>query len=224
MSFFDGLYPYEVVLLWLGALFFLILAAAFVRLVWMGKPYGKLLPFFVVPVAMIGWPGIQSVQYQNGVIEIQKTTTQLQQDPTNAALRATLQAKLAQAVNRPATAPQASAILAAAQFALGDHKSARAGLAKALEQAPQLAEALNLKKRIDLDDRLNTLTAQVERDLNNAAAKKELASTADEVAGLHVASPVLLSKAARAQKLVGNAAAAERLDAQVAQIHSEAAK
>ncbi len=43
MNFFDGLYPYEIVLLVLGVLLFLVLMVAFVVLLVRGKPFVKVL-------------------------------------------------------------------------------------------------------------------------------------------------------------------------------------
>jgi hypothetical protein len=83
MSLFDGLYPYEVVLLILGALFFLLLAVLLVLLVVRGKPYTGMLAFFAIPIVMIGYSSIQEITFQDGAVTIQKTTAQLQAAPTD---------------------------------------------------------------------------------------------------------------------------------------------
>src|SRR5436305_6938997 len=100
MSFFDGLYSYEVVLLVLGAVFFLVLMIAFVVLLSQGKPYGTLLVAFVIPIVMIGFPAIKSVQYHDGVVTIDKLTHDLQHNPTDSAKRAELNQKVSELASR----------------------------------------------------------------------------------------------------------------------------
>ncbi len=214
----NGLYSYEVVLLALGAAFFLVLLAGFIHLLWRDKPYSKLLPFFCFPVVMIGYPSIKSIQYQDGIVTLEKTTDQLQRDPTNPTLRETLNKQLAQTADRPGSAPGALVAIAAAQFALGNHMGAKAHLDQALQAGPALPKATELKKRIEFDDKLTALTQEVERNPGNAVAKAQLGQAANQVSQLPVASPVLLNKMARAQAVLGNNAAAESLASKVRKI------
>src|SRR5579864_1894015 len=106
MNFFDGLPSYQIALLVLGALFFLVLVLAFVTLIVREKPFGKLPVFFIVPVVMIGFPGIKSFQYKGLVITLSQTTTALQNDPTSASLRENLRDQVKQAADNPNQSPQ----------------------------------------------------------------------------------------------------------------------
>src|SRR3954463_9801628 len=83
----DGLYGFEIVLGALGVLLFVVLIPMLLRQILRDKPYGGLLAFFVLPVAMIGFPGLKSIQFKDGVISLEKDSHQLQQDPTNKELR-----------------------------------------------------------------------------------------------------------------------------------------
>jgi len=208
MAFFDGLYSYEIVLMVLGVLLFLVLLGAFVYLIITGKPWGKLLAFFAIPIAMIGFSAISSIQFGNGVVTIETAVPDLQKDPTNAPLRDTVSKQLAQVANRPTKNPSAITAIAKAQFALGDPAAAETNLQKALQTAPQLPEALALKKRIDLDHRLTSLTEQAKQHPDDDAIKTNLQTTLSEAASLSIASPLLLAHIARAHAAVGNRAAA----------------
>lgn len=211
MNFFDGLYGYEVLLLILGALFFIVLVGAFVILIVQKRPYGKLGMFFAIPVFMIGFPSIKSIQYKDGVLSVDKLTHELQQNPTDTEKREQLRRKVADVGNRPAADPAAIVSIANAQFALGNHKAAEANLQKAIEKAPDLPMVVELKKKFDLEQALTKLTAQVEQHPADPAVKQELKQKVEETSKLPVASPQLLTTLARAQQLTGNHTEAVKL-------------
>ncbi len=215
MSFLQGLYPYEVVLLVLGVVFFFVLLASFVSLLRRGQPYAGLLPFFVLTIAMIGYPGVKTSNTKDGVITMERTTDQLQRDPTNAALGQTLHSQLTQILNRPTATPQALVAIAGAQFALGDHAGAKTNLAKVPQSVAASPQAEKLKTLIGLDERMTTLMDEVQQHPGNSAAGTELEHVANQVSQLPIASPLLLNRAARAQTLLGNTAAAESLTRKV---------
>src|SRR5581483_8557773 len=151
MNIFDGLYGYEVILLILGALFFIVLMVVFVILIAQKRPYGKLMMSFTFPLVMMGFPSIKSIQYKDGVISIDKMTHDLQQNPTDTKKREELRRTLADVVTRPAADPAAIASIANAQFALGDHRAAEASLQKAIGKAPDLPRVVELKKKLELE-------------------------------------------------------------------------
>jgi len=69
-----GLYTGEVVLLVLGVALFIVLLGALRNALAAGKSYAGLLPFFLVTIAMIGYPSIKSIQYKNGIVDIERDT------------------------------------------------------------------------------------------------------------------------------------------------------
>jgi tetratricopeptide (TPR) repeat protein len=208
MGFFDGLYPYEVILLVLGACFFVVLVVLLAVLVAKGRPYGKMAGFFVFPLIMMGFPGLKSVQFKDGVVSIERLTHDLQQNPADGAKRAELNQKLNELANRPAADPAAIASIGSAQFALGEHRAAEETLQKAIAKAPQLPQVQELKKRIDIDNSLKNLTAKVEQNPADHSAKLQLEKTVDEAARIHTASPELLANIAQAHEAAGNHSAA----------------
>ena len=107
-----GLFWYEIVLLVLGAVFFLVLLGALRSALGAGKSYVGLLPFFLVSIAMMGYPSITSIQYKDGMVEIENDTNQIANDPGNPQItvrRQALEAKLDKLAPR-ATGGDAQAI------------------------------------------------------------------------------------------------------------------
>jgi hypothetical protein len=121
LNLFAGLYPFEIVLLLLGVALFLALLAALLRNIFKDKPYAALLPAFFIPIVMIGYSSIQSVKYQDGLVEIEKATAAAQKDPSNPQAMARLkelQAKLNKIAPRAVADPQANEILTKARRVL----------------------------------------------------------------------------------------------------------
>jgi len=73
-----GLYAGEVVLLVLGVALFIVLLGALRKALSAGKSYAGLLPFFLVTIAMIGYPSIRSIQYKEGMLEIDTDTSKVE--------------------------------------------------------------------------------------------------------------------------------------------------
>jgi tetratricopeptide (TPR) repeat protein len=209
MALFDGLYAYEVVLLVLGVLLFLVLLVAFVVLLTQRRRYGNLLAFFAIPIVMIGYPSIKSFQFKDGVVTIEKDTLALQQDPQNKPLRDKLSTEVANISPRPSADPGALTKVARAQIALGYNAAAEANVQKALQVSPQFAPAVEAKARLDLDRKLATLASQLEQNPNDSAAKAQLQQAVSEAARLHIASPVTLANVAHAHMVIGDHAQAE---------------
>lgn len=209
MSLFDGLYPYEVVLLILGALFFLLLAVLLVLLVVRGKSYTGMLAFFAIPIVMIGYSSIQEITFQNGAVTIQKTTAQLQAAPTDGTVRSNLESQVASMASRPTTDPSALTSIAGAQFALGNRSAAETNLQKAMQTSPALPQAVALKQRMDTDSDLTTLTAQLAQHPNDDAAKQKLADTVAQAAPLKIANPGFLARLSIAHAALGDKARAK---------------
>lgn len=202
MSLFDGLHPYEAVFLVLGVLFFLLLAVLLAAQILRGKSYAPLLFFFAIPIAMIGFPSFQKIQFQDGAISLEKDTEQLRAQPANPTLRANVEKQVASLSSRPTSDPKVLTNIASAQFALGNHAAAENILQKALKASPGLPEAVKLKQIMDIDRELTTLTSQAARH-PDAATKQKLAKTVKEASALRIASPVMLAHVASAQAALG---------------------
>jgi len=204
MKFLEGLYSYEIVLLALGVVLFVALLVAFLYLVFQGKPFAALLGFFLIPIAMIGYPSIKSIQFKDGVVTISKQTAQLEQDSTNKSLRESLHTAIAKIQARPAASADTSVTLARAQFALGNETAAKSNLQKALAASPNLPAAQNLKAKMELTGNLSTLATQVEENPEDAGARAELHKQLAVATSEPIANPEALAAVAHAQATVGN--------------------
>jgi hypothetical protein len=207
MALFDGLYLYEVVLLICGVVFFVALLAAFLRKVFLNQEYKNLLAFFVLPIAMIGFPSIKSIQVKDGMVEIDKTTHDLQSKPQDQQTRAALQSQVLKIEARPFKDPTVLATLARAQFALGDENKAESNLNTALAAAPNLAPAVELKNKIELTKDLRAQTIAAESHPEDAKAREELQSTYSKLRQVPIANPKAIETLSRAQAVLSRNAA-----------------
>ncbi len=202
MAIFDGLYLYEVVLLICGVLMFFALLAGLLWMIFSNRNYKGLLIFFMLPIAMIGFPSITSIQLKDGAIEIDKQTTALQGNPQNTQARATLQAQVAKIEARPFKDPAIMSTLARAQFALGDENKAESNLITALAASPNASGAVELKNKIELTKNLKAQVAAVEAQPGDAKAREELRSTYMKLSQLPLANPKAIAMLSRAQAVL----------------------
>ena len=177
MNFFAGLYNFEIVLLVLGVLLFLVTLVKFMK-----KTSAPLMAFFLISIAMIGYPSVQSIEYQKGVVTINKQVHDLEADPGNEALRSSLQQNVVKVEGRPSTDAATNVTLASAHFALGNEAQAKAKLEAVLQKNPELSEAKELNNKMVLSDQVKTLTTRVEAAPEDTAAKMQLNQAVSQLA------------------------------------------
>lgn len=175
MSNFEGLSFFETVLLFMGVFLFVVLVFLLIWNVIKQKPFKALLGFFVVPIVMIGYSSIKSVEWKGITLNLQNATDSVNADPGNTALRSTLMSLLSQIEEKGKTllsSPNATATVAQAQASLGNYDSASHYLSVANSLDPtnpklavvrqqvsqQVAEEQGLKDQAAvLDDQLTKL-------------------------------------------------------------------
>lgn len=202
MALFDGLYIYEVVLLICGIALFLALLAAFLRKVFTNQGYVGLLAFFVMPIAMIGFPAITSFQVKTSVGDIELQTNALQSHPQDQTARAALQTEVSKIEARPIKDPTLLATIARAQFALGDESKAESNLKIVLASSPTLAPAVELKNKIELTNNLKAQTTAAESHPEDTKAREELQSTYTKLSQLPLANPKAIATMSKAQTVL----------------------
>ncbi len=195
----DGMYLYEFVLLIAGSLLFVVLLIAFLRQIFTKQPYKSLLMFFLLPILMIGFPAISEIKIDQGVIEIQKQTDALRDDPNSSQKRASLQNQVENLGQRRFKNPNTLATIASAQFALGHDAGAETNLHQALAANPSLPQAKDLQKRIEVTNRLKELSKAAEKQPNDPQVKQQLQNTAVLAKQLRVVNPEALKAIANAQ-------------------------
>jgi len=204
MNLFDGLYLYEVVLLVLGTIFFLVITSILIYLVLHRRSYKGLTVLFVFPIVMIGYPSIQSFEYKDGILKVEKTTTALQRNPSDPALRQELSQAVGKVSARPISNPRNLAVVGEAQYALGNEDAANQSAKKALELDPSSTAARALQHKIELVNSLNRLSSTVQANPADPAPRRQLKESLAEVSQLPIANPVALTTVAQAQSTVGD--------------------
>ena len=144
----EGLYPYEKLLAVLGTILFVVLAVALLVYVFQRRGVATLLPFFLLPIAMIGFPGIQKISYENGKLELEKALARLERDSDDSASRAQLRASVEKIAPRTATDPETSLTTARALTKLGEPERALRSVQPALEAQPTRREALEFQREL----------------------------------------------------------------------------
>lgn len=204
MTMFDGLYLYEIVMLALGVALFIALAVMLVFLIVKRRAYAKLFMFFSIPIIMIGFPSIKSIEYSDGVVKIETDTATLERDPANTTVRAQLASTVSSLAPRPSSNPETIARIARAQIALGNNDQAQAEITQGLQLAPKDPQVLAAQKRLELDQKLTTLAARVEKQPNDSQVRQELQAALSGAAKGPIASPVTIANLARAQAALGD--------------------
>jgi tetratricopeptide (TPR) repeat protein len=207
---FDGLYLFEWVLMALGVILFIVLVIAFFYQLTHNRSVGMLLAFFLVPIAMIGYPSLQSIQISDNKVSLEKKADAVLANPADTTARNELQQQVEKLRSRSFSDPATLTTISKAEFALGDDQVAKNNLGKALQKDPQLPAAKQLQIKIDSLDRLAPLTAQVKNNPTDEKAKAELNQTLNTVAQQPVANPAALLKVAQAQAALGDHAKAEK--------------
>ncbi|HEY3298456.1 MAG TPA: hypothetical protein VGK34_07365 [Armatimonadota bacterium] len=204
MNLFDGLYLYEIVLLVLGTIFFVVITSILIYLVLNRRSYKGLTVLFIFPIVMIGYPSIKSIEYNDGVIKIEKTTTALQSNPSDPVLRQQLSQAVGQVSARPISNPRDLAVIGEAQYALGNEDAANQSAKKALELDPSSTAARALQHKIEIVNSLTRLSSAVQANPADPAPRRQLKESLAEVSQLPIANPVALTTVAQAQSTVGD--------------------
>jgi len=124
MNIFEGLKLYEIVLLLMGVLLFVVLLCALIYLILHKRAYKQLLLFFAVPIVMVGFPAIEKIKFNNGVIEVEKLTQKVEREPTNIEAKKQLEVQLNTIGNRPISERSTLRTMEKGYTAVGDTQKA----------------------------------------------------------------------------------------------------
>lgn len=100
----SNLLLYEIVLLILGAILFILLCCALVYSILKKEPIKRFLLFFPIAIAMIAYPSIQELRYENGKISLTTQQEELISNPEDEETRKNLQETADKLENRASTA------------------------------------------------------------------------------------------------------------------------
>jgi hypothetical protein len=205
MKLIDGLYFYELVLLGLGTLLFITDLILLIIFASQKRRLRDLLLFFFISVIMIGYPSIQKIVYDNGVLTIEKLARGVSQDPSDSVQRNKLEMAILKMEPRSGKDPETLVELGKAQAALGDTVKAEKYVGKALNISPELSEAKKLQIQFNTPQvQLEKIITQVEENPSNTAAKIELENKVTEMAVNPGSNSAVMTSAAKAHILLGD--------------------
>jgi tetratricopeptide (TPR) repeat protein len=127
MNIFQNLCPHESILMILGIVLFAALIFAFIWSVVKEKKFAILLPFFLLPVIMVGYPSLGTIRYENNKFELENQKQKLfEGDYTPEEYEAFTNAYLAISQScKASNDAEAQESLAEAQLATGNFEEAR---------------------------------------------------------------------------------------------------
>jgi hypothetical protein len=142
----DGLHLYEFVLLLMGVLLFVTLLVLLVVFAVQRRALKGLIPFFLFPIAMVGFPGYQKISYENGIVTIEKLTQELTENPADSTARAELEQTLAEIDDKTVSTPSTLLKISKAQAAIGDTVKALRTIENAMMEQPSSVEGKRLER------------------------------------------------------------------------------
>lgn len=134
----SNLLLYEIVLLILGAILFILLCCALIYSILKKEPIKRFLLFFPIAIAMIAYPSIQELRYENGKISLTTQQEELISNPEDEETRKILEENVHDLENR-ASSGDDFLELSNAYFLLEDPEKA---IELALEGKEKKAEEL----------------------------------------------------------------------------------
>ena len=144
---FEGLQGYEIILMYGGILVLLVLLFLLVFSIIKGRSVKEWVWLFVFPIVMIGYSGIQKIKFDSGVVELEKSTQQLTENPADSGVRNDLKEKLTAVENNDNVSPATRVRVAEARLHLGDTVIAKRMVDSIRRIDPANKEALILQRK-----------------------------------------------------------------------------
>lgn len=145
----DYLSLIEIVLMIMGVIIFLVLIFLLIWSVIKKRDIKFLLPFFLIPIIMVGFPSIKSIKWGNGQLEIVKLTAKLSENPHDPEVRDNLDSAITQFKSSSKLhSENALLTLVHAQYTLGKYDSAAVYVKKTLKKYPDSGKAKSLSHKI----------------------------------------------------------------------------
>jgi tetratricopeptide (TPR) repeat protein len=208
----NGLYSYEMILLVLGVILFITLLVILIIFAAQRRSLKGLVAFFLLPLVMIGFPGIQKITYENGVLSIEKLTDTVAQHPDNVIAREKLKAAIAVSEKRPNSDPAIFLKFSKAQAVLGDTIKAITSAEQALRIAPHLLDAENLIHRYSTPRvRIERMAGELEKNPNDHVLRTQLAGELSHYSVSDTNNALSLTTAAQAHAVLKDTAKALEL-------------
>ncbi|WP_372947687.1 hypothetical protein [Mariniphaga sp.] len=174
----DGLLLYEITLLILGVILFLILSIGLLYYIIKKEQIAKLLFFFFIPIVMIGYPSITQITISNDKIELTKWQNQVLDDPEDSVAVQKMQ-ELTTKLEKRASTTEDLVQVSTSNLLLGNNEKAENLADKALEKDKTSTAALNIKQMARVQESIKNKPV-----LENAAPVEKEATPAREETNL----------------------------------------
>jgi len=171
---FDGLFLYEIILMLLGSILFLVVIFLIVKQKDINKNHLMGIGFSIV---MIAFPSIKSFSIQDGIINIEKNLEQLKDNPDDAATKKTLEQEVGSIGDRPVANAKRLTTLSEANLELGKTQKAETLAKEALDKAPENIQAAEVVSVIEVEKDIE----EVQSNPKNKKAKEKLHKRIDKL-------------------------------------------
>jgi predicted negative regulator of RcsB-dependent stress response len=155
MKIFEGLLSYEIVLLTLGVLLFVVLLGLLVYSVMKQTPTTSIATLFVLPILMVGFPSVQKFKFENLEVEVARAEQLASANPADPAAQQAFEDATRNLDPRRVTNPELLTKVTATQFriaeaqmASGQRDRALSNVDSALRLKPQAEAGVQLKRRL----------------------------------------------------------------------------
>ena len=171
---FDGLFLYEIILMLLGSILFLVVIFLIVKQKDINKNHLMGIGFSIV---MIAFPSIKSFSIQDGIINIEKNLEELKDNPEDAATKKTLEQQVGSIGDRPVNNPERLTTLSEANLELGKTQKAETLAKEALDKSPENKQAAEVVSVIEVEKDIKELKSNPK----NKKAKEKLHKRIDKL-------------------------------------------
>ena len=185
----DGLFLHEIILMILGTILFL----AIINLILKQKEINKNhLLGLGIAIVSVGFPGIKSFSITDGMLKIEKSIEELEEDPTNQEAQEALEQGVVAVENRPIKNTERLVTLSEANLELG-HKEKAVTQAKTVlksnptsQKAEEVIEVVSVEKQIK-EIRSNPSNKKAKDKLKREVRKLEKLKTPSGRRTAHIA-------------------------------------
>ncbi len=158
---FDGLLLYEITLLILGVVLFLILSIGLLYYIIKKEQIAKLLFFFFIPIVMIGYPSITQITISNDRIELSKLQNKVIEDPEDSVAVQKME-QLTEKLEKRASTTDELVQIGTSNLLLGNNERAENLADEALTKDKTNEAARDVKDMAILQQRIREIPVQEE--------------------------------------------------------------
>jgi tetratricopeptide (TPR) repeat protein len=209
---FDGLLQYEIILSFLGIILFLVLLFLTVYMVITNRKVNKILAFYMVPIIMIGFPGIKKIQFKGAILDLKTQVELSSSSGSTPDQKAEIAGMISDINTDRISSPESYLIVAKAYAITGDTLNAYKSAEEALNINPNLHDAKNLKENLLNNPmvRIDKKISELNQNPSNNRLKEELNNYLMNIRPESIENPADFLTIARANEAIGETSEARK--------------